>query len=782
MPQEKNTLLRIAIPVVLLLGGIGLLFAVARNTGQQQQRSASGETAKAAAGSTASGSTSPGSATPPVVPQAVTPGGTPAAGSPEGTPGQPPVMSAGTPGPKGLRAAAWPADTKVPTTALGELKSAVEGGTYQLRVVFSPIGAGVESISAANHKAAVKPGSQNAVIQESAKLAVGTRTVALVPFSLLGITVNDTTVNLAASADGPLWKESAPGVFDARIVDEAGTVALRVTRTFTLAPGSHDLELSQTVENLTGVPLTIRWVQMGPVDPPQDSTSTYDYRRVRLAYLTPVPRDPAQATVVAGSNFVYERPTIVGTPVWNTSLGRFDFAAQTIWPDPKGRSAALTLAWAGTTNHYFAAVMHALPDRTPARTDLGAPVKDKRLPATETLDRIAITSGTVDAATATAEARFGLRLTSAAVTVAPGASAGHAIGIYAGPMSGKPEYTGQPPAIAGLNLSGLVLYYIGGPCAWCMFQPVASTLHWYLLVLHDYVVFDWALGIIVLVLTLRTLLHPMTKWSQRSMITMGKRMSALAPKQKKLQEKFGDDPARLRQEQAKLMQEEGLGAAGMLGCMPMFIQMLVNTPIWIALSSAIGTAFELRHEAGFFGIFQTIGSAAGVWWPFLADLSDHDRFIPLPQVMHVTLPLIGRIDAINLLPILLGVFFYIQQKYLTPPPTTELTPEQEQQQRIMKIMMVVMFPLMMYTQPAALVLYFAVNSIFGTLEAAHIRKQFEKELAAAPPGQSIIDRKTGRDPTKKPGFFERIRIQIELAQKLREQQHKDKDKDKKRTR
>jgi len=301
-----------------------------------------------------------------------------------------------------------------------------------------------------------------------------------------------------------------------------------------------------------------------------------------------------------------------------------------------------------------------------------------------------------------------LHLTSEPVTIAPGQTGSLDAGIYAGPLTPSLMTEKREPRAWAMNLKEMVVYTQGGMCAFCTFQWIALLLRWWLTFLHNNIVFDYSLAIIVLVLCVRTVLHPVTKWSQISMLRFSKQMQGLAPKQKKIQEKYKNDPAKMREELGRLMREENISYKGLLGCVPMFFQ----SPIWIALYAMLYFMYELRHTPAFFGVFQLLSqSIAGVRWSFLADLSEPDNFIPLGRTFNI--PLMGVVDSINLLPILLGVIFYIQQKYMTPPSATPLTPEQEQQQKIMKVMMVVLFPLMMYTTTSALVQYFNVNSTRG---------------------------------------------------------------------
>jgi YidC/Oxa1 family membrane protein insertase len=191
----------------------------------------------------------------------------------------------------------------------------------------------------------------------------------------------------------------------------------------------------------------------------------------------------------------------------------------------------------------------------------------------------------------------------------------------------------------------------------------------------------------------------------------------------------------------------------MLGCLPMFLQM----PIWVALYASLYFAFELRHQPAFWGVFQMFWD-----WPFLADLSAADHFFgELKQPVHF---LMWNITGINILPLLLGVVFYIQQKYMSPPPSASMTPEQAQQQKIMKIMMVVLFPVMLYSAPSGLTLYICTSSFIGIIESKYVRahikamdleppkpkkkKKKSKDLQARAYAGALERAKQKRQPTK----------------------------------
>jgi YidC/Oxa1 family membrane protein insertase len=202
----------------------------------------------------------------------------------------------------------------------------------------------------------------------------------------------------------------------------------------------------------------------------------------------------------------------------------------------------------------------------------------------------------------------------------------------------------------------------------------------------------------------------------------------------------------------------------------MFLQM----PIWIALYAMIYFTFELRHESAFYGLFQAISGGA---WGFLGDLSEPDHFIPLPfsfdiPILSWIIPTLGTIDSINLLPLLLGLVFYIQQKYLTPPTTTQLTPEQEMTQKIMKVMIVFLFPLFMYNAPSALSIYFICNSTVGIIESRRIRRKVEEEDKRLEEAKKAGLGRPGREVQKPKGFFARMQDELERRQKELEERRK----------
>lgn len=676
----------------------------------------------------------------------------PAAAGASGAPGAQPAA----PDRPALRARLQPALAPEP---LGSLDPA---STFKAQVEFTPVGAGVEAITLADYKSQVGKPEPYAVQRKRSFTAATGQNVVIASLATLGVEINGQYVDLYSTGanDETRWRQTAPGAFEAIIETDAGAPVARVEKSFALRPATFDLTVSQRIVNLTDAPLDARLYQYGPVELEADrATYGIDPRRFRFGYLADPRTDPSRLIVIADRKLMGRQT--VAAPV--------NEAAKQIWPSADSSKAGQELVWLALTNRYFAFAVH--PALTDAQATGGA-TPDKRLSTVETAHRVLVGVGSITSGSGPAAASgvLALQLNSPKVTIAPGQSADLTIGAYAGPLLSSA--LNATPASQSLGLAGLVVYNLGGMCAPCTFAWLANPLIWFLRFAHNNLVFDWSLAIMLLVLCVRTVLHPITRRSQIGIARFSKQMAGLAPKQAKLKEKYKDDPRRLQQEMARLMKEEGVSFTGALGCLPMFLQ----TPVWIALYAMLFFAFELRHAPGFFGVFQAVTNGK---WSFLADLAAPDHLIEFSRGYHVPLisGLMGEIHGLNILPLLLGVVFFVQQKYLTPPPSAALTPEQETQQKIMKIMMVVLFPLMMYNAPSGLAIYFITNSALGILESRWIRSHIDTlDMSAKKPGTTFATHPGAGGagaPGRKMGFMDRLKAEaqrrMELQQKMRQQ-------------
>jgi YidC/Oxa1 family membrane protein insertase len=557
------------------------------------------------------------------------------------------------------------------------------------------------------------------VLQASLPMAVASGMIEVPQLGVHSLEIDGAHVSLF----GDVWSSEAPGVFVSEIRDGDGTPMLRVRRSITIGGEGYDIGLEQRVENLADRELSVRWIQYGPSDLRLERSRYIDARRFHFGYLLPPGRDPAQEIVLSDPGQMFDHAAVV------KAVGRGDYM---LWPNPESKAEELGLAWFGATNRYFGFAVHAP----------SASGKASLLDGVELIKAVVATApdGTPEVVS---------ELHSPARRIAPGETGVFDLGVFAGPLERHLLNNEEP--YERLGLGGLIVYMISGCCSFCTFAWLAKLLLAFLSFLHDYVVFDWGLAIIALVLVVRTILHPITKRAQISLQKTTKAMSELRPEMEKLQQKFKDDPKRLQQETMQLYREKNVNPVGCAtGLLPTFLQM----PIWIALYAMLYFAFDLRQQPAFFGVFQLFWN-----WPFLADLSAADHFFWEFETPRQVL--FFNLSGINLIPILMGVVFYVQQKYLTPPTAVPLSPEQEQQQKIMKVMMVVLFPVMMYTAPSGLTLYWLTSSLIGIFEVQLIRRHIAKTELEPPKGK----------PKKKQDFLGRMYEEaMKRAQQKREAQ------------
>jgi len=190
-------------------------------------------------------------------------------------------------------------------------------------------------------------------------------------------------------------------------------------------------------------------------------------------------------------------------------------------------------------------------------------------------------------------------------------------------------------------------------------------------------------GVIIILLTLfiKLITAPLSYKTYES----GVAMRILKPELDKLKAKFGDDQAKLSQEQMKLYGEFGVSPFG--GCLPMLLQM----PILFAMFSFFPSSIELRHQ------------------PFLwaTDLSTYDSILKLP----FNIPFYGtHISLFAMLSALtqIGMSWYSQRLQPSSP--------QADQMKMLMYIMPIMFLFMFNSFPAALTFYYFLQNVLGMLQ------------------------------------------------------------------
>lgn len=206
---------------------------------------------------------------------------------------------------------------------------------------------------------------------------------------------------------------------------------------------------------------------------------------------------------------------------------------------------------------------------------------------------------------------------------------------------------------------------------WFIAKPLFFGLDWF----HSWVD-NWGVAIILLTLLIKIVFFYPSAMSYRSMAKMRK----LTPMMTELKERYGEDKQKMSTELMKLYKKEKVNPLG--GCLPILLQM----PVFISLYWMIMESVELRHSPFIF---------------WIQDLSIKDPYFILPLIMGITM--------------------YIQQK-LNP------TPPDPMQAKVMQ-MMPFFFTLLFMFFPAGLVLYWVVNNALSISQQWVITRQIENEPA-----------------------------------------------------
>jgi YidC/Oxa1 family membrane protein insertase len=181
------------------------------------------------------------------------------------------------------------------------------------------------------------------------------------------------------------------------------------------------------------------------------------------------------------------------------------------------------------------------------------------------------------------------------------------------------------------------------------------------------------LAIIAFTIILKTIILPLTVKSIRS----SKAMQDLGPRIKEIQKKHGKDRQRVSQETMALYNAHGVNP--MSGCLPMLIQIPIFFGLYRAISN-LSTSDATQWEQGF------------LWLPSL-----HEA------------------DPYHILPIMAGLFQFVQSRMMRPAGQKVTDPQQQIMNQMMNFMplMVIVFG---WTFASGPVLYWATQSVYSVVQ------------------------------------------------------------------
>ena len=195
---------------------------------------------------------------------------------------------------------------------------------------------------------------------------------------------------------------------------------------------------------------------------------------------------------------------------------------------------------------------------------------------------------------------------------------------------------------------------------------------------------SYALAIILISILLKLILYPLMQKQMKSTMNM----QEVQPKLEYVQKKYKNNPEKMNEEVMKLYKEYDINP--MAGCLPLLIQM----PILIGLFMA------LRQY----------------------------NFDPIEHASFFWVPNLGLADPLHILPIMVALTMYAQQKV-----TMTSTSGNEQTAQMMKTMLYMMPAMMLFvcwSMPAGLCLYLAFFSVLSIIQQYFMNKQKKKEMEA----------------------------------------------------
>lgn len=227
----------------------------------------------------------------------------------------------------------------------------------------------------------------------------------------------------------------------------------------------------------------------------------------------------------------------------------------------------------------------------------------------------------------------------------------------------------------GDNYSSLV------DMGWRPFRPFAIAILWVFTSIHKAIP-NYGFVIIVFSILMKLVFWPLSIKSARSM----HRMKEIQPRLQEVKEKYKDEPVKLQQETMKVYKELGVNPFG--SCLPMLVQL----PIFWALYSVLSNTIELR-------------GAEFIFWI-------HDLSQPDPSGKYFM--------GIGILPIIMGVSMFIQQKITITDP----------KQKMMIYLLPVVFTFLFSRWASGLVLYWTMFNIMGIFEQMFVKRDMNAKKTA----------------------------------------------------
>ena len=234
---------------------------------------------------------------------------------------------------------------------------------------------------------------------------------------------------------------------------------------------------------------------------------------------------------------------------------------------------------------------------------------------------------------------------------------------------------------------------------------------------------SYGVSIVLLTITVRLVLFPLTARQTRSMQSMQR----VQPQVKQLQAQYKDDRQKLNEELMKFYKQNKINPAA--GCLPLLLQM----PIFFALYRVIYGLTSTRELSGLMirvphpkylssssELSQSLVKSGGRMVSWGVDLAQSASGFAGPTSKKI---------PYFILVVLVGITGYLQQAIMARKQTTAVTGQAAQMQSIMKVMPV-FFALISFNIQAAVVLYWIAGNIWTIAQQEALSRFFPQTATA----------------------------------------------------
>ncbi len=238
-------------------------------------------------------------------------------------------------------------------------------------------------------------------------------------------------------------------------------------------------------------------------------------------------------------------------------------------------------------------------------------------------------------------------------------------------------------------------------------DPIANLLSSIIVVINAGV-HNPGLSLVILAALIRLIFWPLNTAQFKSMLGMQK----IAPKIKKLQERYKNDPQKMQAETMALYKTEGVNPLS--GCWPTLVQL----PILFSVYWAV-----INHKDLFNTPFLWIGSMFSVHPPLVFGEPLIAASLAHPDVLLIVAYMVSQ---------------YVAMRFTTMPPTD---PAQASQLKMMQVLSPVMIGFFGFRAqwPSAMVLYWLSYNLFTMGQQFYLLKRYHTPLSAIDSEHAIVE-------------------------------------------